>query len=88
MIFDIEKARITFDNVLVVPVSEEQTDGIMAPTQYADKPEMGEVIALGDKTGLNLKKGDIVIYQKYSAIKFKFSGKDYYIVKSDDIVAY
>lgn len=93
---DITKFNILYDNVLVKAVEISEKDGIVKPAQYEDKPEIGEVLNVGegrllesgDILPLKVKKGDTVFFNKYSSTKFNFDGDDIYLVREDDIVAY
>ena len=90
--FDISKYKLLHDNVLVEAIQEEEmSGGIHKPAQYEDKPEFGRVVSLGQ--GINsdpevsvLKIGQSVVFNKYSTTKFRVDGKDYYIVRYEDIV--
>lgn len=90
------KSRVLYDFVLLKPFVVEEVRGLIKkPQQYDDKPEFGEVIATGDGrlmpdgslAKLYVKKGDIVLFQKYSSEKVRDpeSGVDYMIVKEEDI---
>mgnify|MGYP000892281617 CR=1 FL=1 len=84
------------DRVLVKPVeAEEKTKGgIYLPDTAKEKPLEGEVVAAGkgkkdgDKiVALEVKKGDRVLYGKYSGTEIKLDGQDYMILREDDILA-
>lgn len=90
------------NNVVVKAVSEEETtqSGIILPdTVNKEKPEKGEVIAIGpgklmdngSKAAMNVQVGDKVIFKKYSPdeIKLREDGKEveYLILSEDDILA-
>lgn len=93
---DIEKFNILYDNVFVRGIEIEERDGIVKPAQYDDKPEIGEVVRVGEGrifdngtiVPLKVKVGDTVYFNKYSTVKFNFDGKDYYVVREEDIVGY
>jgi chaperonin GroES len=83
-------------NLLVKPVVEKSVSGIVLPdTIDKEKPQKGEVIALGtgklDKDGkkiaFNVKVGDIVLFKKYSPDEVEFDGNDYLIMDEDAILA-
>lgn len=76
--------------------SEEKTaSGLYIPDTAKEKTQNAEVIAVGpgavDKDGKRVtpevKKGDVVIYDKYAGVKIKEGDTEYLIVKSDEIVA-
>jgi chaperonin GroES len=80
------------DRVLVEPAAAETTtaSGIIIPDTAKEKPQKGTVVAIG--TGkkdqpLTVKVGDTVLYGKYSGTDLKFEGKDYLIMREDDILA-
>lgn len=85
------------DRVVVKPSeAEEQTEGgIILPDTAKEKPQKGEVIAVGpgkkSDTGetipMEVKKGDSVIYGKYSGTEFNFEGEEYLIMHENDILA-
>lgn len=75
--------------------SEERTkSGIVLPSSAKEKPYIGEVIEVGPgevKDGKEIKmvvkKGDRVLYSKYSGIEIKLEDEKYLFVKQDDILA-
>lgn len=85
------------DRVVVKPVQvEERTKGgIVLPDTAKDKPQEGEVIAVGPgrvlengtKLPLEVKVGDRVIYSKYSGSEVKIDGEEYLIIRESDILA-
>ncbi len=85
------------DRVVVKPSeAEEQTEGgIILPDTAKEKPQKGEVIAVGpgkksdtgDTIPMEVKKGDTVIYGKYSGTEFNFEGEEYLIMHENDILA-
>jgi len=80
------------DRVLVEPVAAEtQTaSGIYIPDTAKEKPSKGIVVAVGKGTkdhDMTVKVGDTVLYGKYAGTELKFEGKDYLIMKEDEIFA-
>jgi chaperonin GroES len=80
------------DRVLVAPVAAEtQTaSGIFIPDTAKEKPQKGTVMAVGSGTKdhkMTVKVGDTVLYGKYAGTDLKFDGKDYLIMREDDILA-
>ena len=77
--------------VLEQLVAEETTkSGIVLPGQNKEKPQQAEVIAVGpgtEEVKMEVKKGDEVIYSKYSGTEVKIDDKEYIIVKQNDILA-
>lgn len=75
------------DQVLVEPLKEEtKRGGIILPDTVAkERPEQGRVVAVG--TGKLVKKGDVVRFKKYSDNEIEVSGKKYWVVKEEDLLA-
>ncbi|MFZ2897111.1 MAG: co-chaperone GroES [Saprospiraceae bacterium] len=79
------------DRVVVKPApAEEKTQGgIIIPDTAKEKPQRGEVVAVGPgKEGnlMTVKAGDIVLYGKYSGQQVTLDGQDYLIMREDDIL--
>jgi chaperonin GroES len=84
------------DKILVKPIEakEVKKGGIIIPDTAKEKPQEGEVIATGKgKTAedgkviaLDVKKGDKVLFGKYSGTEVKFDDADYLIMSQDDIL--
>src|SRR3989344_4671954 len=84
------------DRVLVEPVKEERKKGgiILPETLEKEKPQEGIVIAVGpgkfDEDGnripMTVKKGDKVLFTKYAPNEIKVDGKEYLVVREDDIM--
>lgn len=93
---DIRDFVLLYDNVLLKAISIEKKNGIIKPAQYDDKPELGEVISIGEGrifdngtiVPLRVQKGDTIYFNKYSHTKFNFDGEDYYIIREEDIVGF
>lgn len=85
------------ERVLVEPVKEGEVNkgGIIIPDSAKEKPQEGVVIAVGtgkldDKGAVipfNVKKGDLVLMPKYGGTEVKVDGKEYQIMREDDILA-
>jgi len=85
------------DRVILKPMEAEQktAGGIIIPDNAKEKPQKGEVIATGPgktnekgaKIEMSLKKGDKVLYGKYSGTEITIDGQDYLIVRESDILA-
>lgn len=80
------------DRVLIEPVEAETTtaSGIIIPDNAKEKPQKGNVVAVGNGTKdepLTVKVGDTVLYGKYSGTELKLDGKDYLIMRESDILA-
>jgi len=86
------KIKPLADRVLVEPqAAEEKTaSGIIIPDSAKEKPQKGTVIAVGPGTkdeNMEVKKGDTVLYGKYSGTELTVNGKDYLIMRQSDILA-
>ena len=85
------------DRIILKPMeAEEKTaGGIIIPDNAKERPQNGEVIAVGpgkvtdkgQKIEVSLKKGDKVLYGKYSGTEVTIDGEDYLIVRESDILA-
>ena len=90
------KVRPLQDRILVRRVAEEEKTkgGIIIPDAAKEKPAEGEVIAVGngkvDEKGkvrpLAVKKGDRILFGKYSGNEIKIDGVDHLILREDDIL--
>ncbi len=84
------------DRVLVQPIEEEEVEkgGIIIPDSAKEKPQEGEVIAVGpgkvrdDGTvaPMNVKKGERVLMPKYGGTEIKIDDVQYQIIREDDIL--
>ncbi len=85
------------DRVVVKPIVKEEVTkgGIVLPDTAKEKPQEGEVVAVGPgKLGddgkrvvMEVKKGDKVIYAKYAGTEWKDKGQEYLILRESDILA-
>ncbi len=77
------------DRVLVKIVKEEEKtpSGIILPDVAKEKPQIAEVIEVGDDESIKVKKGDKIIFAKYSGTEIKIDGEDYLILSKGDILA-
>lgn len=75
-----------FNNILVKPSEKEKqtSGGIYIPDSVTEKPQDGEIVAVGPNT--KLKVGQRVIYTKWGGNEVEFEGKDYLIIKDVDIL--
>ena len=90
------KVRPLHDRVLIKRVEEQETvrGGIIIPDSAKEKPQEGEVVAVG--TGkrlengtvipLEVKEGDRVLFGKYSGTEIKLDGEDFLILREDEIL--
>ena len=80
------------DRVIIQQAEAETTtaSGIIIPDTAQEKPQKGTVIAVGKGTKDNpmtVKKGDNILYGKYTGTELKYNGSDYMIMKESDILA-
>ncbi len=90
------KFRPLQDRVVVRRVESEQktTGGIIIPDTAKEKPQEGEVVAVGpgarDEDGeripLDVKEGDRILFGKWSGTEVKLDGEEYLIMKESDIM--
>jgi chaperonin GroES len=90
------KVRPLHDRVVVKRVEEDTKTkgGIIIPETAQEKPMQGEIIAVGpgarDESGkiapLDVKKGDRVLFGKWSGTEVKIDGTEYLIMKESDIM--
>ena len=85
------------DRLLVKPLEREEVTkgGILLPDTVKERPQEGEVIAVGSgrlndegkRIPLDLKKGDIIMYAKYGGTELKEDDVDYLILSERDVLA-
>jgi len=85
------------DRVIIaaLPQEEKTKGGIILPDTAKEKPQQGEVVAVGkgkmtdsgDMLEMTVKAGDKVLYGKYSGTEVKIDGETYLIVKESEILA-
>lgn len=91
------KLKPLHDRVIIKRLEEENTTagGIIIPDSAKEKPMRGEVIAAGpgkrdddgDHIKMSVKKGDIVLFSKYSGTEIKIDGVEHLFMREDDILA-
>jgi len=89
--------RPLHDRIIVQRLEEgEQHIGrIIIPDTAKEKPQQGTVIAAGNgranddgkRVALDVKAGDLILFGKYSGQEIKLDGKEYLIMKEDDVLA-
>ena len=90
------KLRPLQDRILVQRVEEAATTkgGIIIPDSAKEKPAEGKVIAVGNgkladdgkRVPLEVKKGDRILFGKYSGTEVKIEGEDYLIMREEDVL--
>ena len=93
----VAKLQPLADRVLVKPIEKEEKtkSGIYLPDTAKEKPQEGEVIAVGPgkmsedgkRVAMDLKVGDLVIYAKYGGTEVKVDGEEMIILRESDILA-
>ena len=91
------KVRPLHDRLLVRRIEEKETrkGGIIIPDTAKEKPQEGEVIAVGNgkilengtKVTLDVKTGDKILFGKYSGTEIKVDGEEYLILREDEVLA-
>jgi chaperonin GroES len=90
------KIRPLHDRVIVKRLEEERKSagGILIPDNAAEKPDQGEVIAVGNGKiledgkvrALDVKVGDRILFGKYSGSTVKVEGTEYLVMREEDIM--
>ena len=85
------------DHIVVKAAKPEEItkSGIILPGSDKEKPEQGEVIAVGagkimengSRSAMEVKVGDIVIFKKYSPDEFKIDGQEVLVLSASDVIA-
>lgn len=90
------KIRPLYDRIVVKRIEEKETiqGGIIIPDTAKEKPQEGEVVAVGQgkrmEDGklipLDLKPGDRILFGKYSGSDIKLDGEEYLIMREDEVL--
>ena len=93
----VNKVKPLSDNLLVEPLQKETTlpSGIVIPDTAKEKPQEGKVMAVGpgkrdehgNRTPMEVKVGDTVMFKKWGGTEIKLDGKEMLLVKEDDVLA-
>ena len=85
------------ERVVILPIEQESTTkgGIFLPDTAKEKPQEGEVVAVGpgrtaddgSRIPMELAKGDKVIYSKFAGTEYKDGDEEYLILRESDILA-
>ena len=91
------KIRPLHDRILVKRIEEETktSGGIIIPDSAKEKPQEGKVVAVGNGkvgedgnvTPLDVKKGDKILFSKYSGSEVNLDGEEHMIMREDDVLA-
>ena len=89
--------RPLHDQIIVhrLTEGEQRIGGIIIPDSAKEKPQQGTVVAAGNgktnakgkRVPLDVKAGDRILFGKYSGQEVRLDGKDYFIMKEDDVLA-
>ena len=90
------KIRPLYDRIMVKRVEEKETvqGGIIIPDTAKEKPQEGEVVAVGQGkrledgklVPLDVKAGDRILFGKYSGNEIKLDGEEYLIMREDEVL--
>ncbi|GGE55983.1 10 kDa chaperonin [Pullulanibacillus camelliae] len=85
------------DRIVIELVEQEETtaSGIVLPDSAKEKPQEGHVVAVGngkvsdkgERIALDVAEGNRVIFSKYAGTEVKYGGKEYLILRQDDVLA-
>ena len=88
--------RPLYDRIVVKRIEEQETtrSGIVIPDSAKEKPQEGEVMAVGhgkrlengELVALDVKVGDRILFGKYSGSETKLDGTEYIIMREDDVL--
>jgi chaperonin GroES len=91
------KVRPLHDRLLVRRMEEKETlkGGLIIPDSAKEKPQEGEVLAVGNgkilengtKLALDVKVGDKILFGKYTGTEVKIDGKEVLILREDEVLA-
>jgi len=91
------KIRPLHDRILVKRIDEEEktSGGIIIPDTAKEKPQEGRVVAVGNGkvaedgsvSPLDVKKGDKILFSKYSGSEVNLDGDEHLIMREDDVLA-
>jgi chaperonin GroES len=81
--------------IKVLEAEEKTASGIVLPDKAKEKPQEGEVVAVGGgkilengtRVEMDVKVGDRILFSKYAGTEIKLEGKEYMIMRQDDILA-
>lgn len=85
-----------FDRIVIesVEAEEKTASGLFLPGSAQEKPQMARVLAVGPggmvdgkEVGMQVKVGDLILYNKYAGSEFKLDGKEVTILKQSDVLA-
>jgi chaperonin GroES len=93
----VDKIQPLGERVVIKPLPREEVSkgGIVLPDTAKEKPQEGEILAVGPgkvtddgkRIALEVKVGDTVVYSKYAGTEFKLDGEEVVILRESDILA-
>lgn len=91
------KLKPLFNNILIKPLQAEEKSagGILLPDSAKEKPQIGEIMAVGDgditpkgdQVKIVVKVGQKVMYKKWGGTEVKVNGEDWMLIEQKDILA-
>jgi len=60
---------------------------LFIPESAKEKPQTGQVVAVGDDEEIKLKVGDRILFAKYTGTEFRLDGQDYLLMEYSDVLA-
>ncbi len=85
------------DRMVIKPIEQEEvtSSGIYLPETAKEKPQQGNVISVGpgardedgERIAMDVSVGDVVLYAKYSGTTIKLEGKEFLILRENDVLA-
>ena len=90
------KIRPLHDRILIKRIEEQESvrGGIVIPDTAKEKPQQGEVIAVGngkllengERVPLDVKAGDRILFAKYAGSEIKLDGEEFLILREDEVL--
>ncbi len=89
------KFKPLYDRVVILPKNQNSvsSSGIVLPETSQERPQIGEVVAIGDGTDfdgnkreMKVKVGDEVLFNKYAGVELKFEGETYIVMREIDVI--
>ena len=93
---NLNKVQVLYDNIIVLPLrGHEKVGNLILPDNAENKPQLGKVIACGEGRVLDngevipmpAKKGQVLLFNKYSATTFAIKDVEYLVIRVEDIIA-
>ena len=85
------------DRIVITPLKQEEmtASGLVIPDTVKEKPQQGEVVAVGPgrlddngkRVGMDVVAGDRILYAKYTGTEIKLDGDEYIVLNEKDILA-